>query len=81
MTDVTTTPFYQALAPRIRKQDRKEFARMLQMVEDRGLVYEQWTRTSLAEAFNWLGSPQKFGYWNALADRLGDNGGWGPVQS
>lgn len=66
--NVLETPIYKAIAPRVRKQDRKELARMLGMVIDEGLYNDG--ETTLMCAFTWARTPQGPGYWFELWRRL-----------
>ena len=58
---VTETVLYRTLAPKIRKQDRKEFARMLSIAlesADRSDRYYKYdASTEIIEAFDWENSP------------------------
>lgn len=76
--DVTKSPLYRTIAPSLSPEDRKEFARMLEMVQD-SVPHADLSITGLAGAFYWDGTPQGHEYWSELADRLdaaGVPGGW-----
>ena len=70
----TETLLYKALAPKIRRQDRKEFARMLELAlksADRSDSYYKYdASTEIIDAFDWEKSPQGYDYWSALDDLL-----------
>jgi hypothetical protein len=73
--DVTKLPIYKSLLPRIRKQDRAEFKRMLEIAAEGCRVPEDWpwpfgTEKSLGAAFSWDDTPQGWLYWAQLSDRL-----------
>ena len=71
--DVKKSPLYKTIAPSLSREDRKEFARMLEMVENGDL-----SRTNIDAAFFWEATPQGHGYWQELAgnlDRAGVPGG------
>lgn len=69
--EIKKTRLYRTLAPKIRKQDREEFARMLALVPKRstdngpGMGGEK-----LSAAFLWHDTPQGDGYWSQLYFRL-----------
>lgn len=66
----TETLLYKALAPKIRRQDRKEFARMLQMVVNSPIAVRWDDCELLGGAFLWRASPQGHDYWAELSDRI-----------
>lgn len=70
---IKKTRLYRTLAPCVRKQDRKELARMLAMVDWDKAKFGRWGGTRavrLSSAFDWDESPQGFGYWNDLSVSL-----------
>ena len=71
--DVTKTKIYKRILPCIRKQDRREFRRMLQMVADCDASLSTDAET-LGYAFVWCDTPQGHDYWRELCGRLGDAG-------
>jgi hypothetical protein len=80
--DVKKSPLYKTIAPSLSREDRKEFARMLEIARD-GYKGEELDfdlgQTRLPFAFLWDGTPQGFGYWRELTNRLdaaGVPGGW-----
>lgn len=67
------TLLYKAVAPKIRRQDRKEFARMLQLAFDAQIAPWLWglgDEDSIYHAFDWAQTPQGFDYWETLDDLL-----------
>ena len=79
-TDVKKSPLYKTIAPSLSAEDRKEFARMLEIARD-GYVETRFdlSQKDLAGAFIWGDTPQGHEYWSELADRLdaaGVPGGW-----
>ena len=66
--EIKKTRLYRTLAPKIRKQDREEFARMLAMVPVR--AWPNFGETALVYAFLWADTPQGRCYWLELDDRL-----------
>lgn len=64
----TETLLYKALAPKIRRQDRKEFARMLGMAIEAGARPHHLggAARDLYSAFSWSRSPQGYDYWATL---------------
>jgi hypothetical protein len=80
--DVKNSPLYKTIAPSLSREDRKEFARMLEIARD-GYKGEELAfdlgQTRLSSAFIWGDTPQGFDYWWELTDRLADAGvpgGW-----
>lgn len=79
--DVTKLPIYMSLLPRIRKQDRAEFKRMLEIAAEGYTCQKDWPfgeQKELLFAFSWDRTPQGHAYWNELRDRL-HRGGHGDV--
>lgn len=66
--EIKKTRLYRTLAPKIRKQDREEFARMLAMVPLR--AWPNFGETVLSRAFFWDNTPPGGRYWSELDDRL-----------
>lgn len=65
--EIKKTRLYRTLAPKIRKQDREEFARMLALVPS----LTEWGRDSvrILSAFFWCETPQGVDYWQELHNR------------
>lgn len=68
--EIKKTRLYRSLAPKIRKQDREEFARMLAMVPESAKSICGMNDSSIGWAFLWKETPQGFDYWNSLYGRL-----------
>lgn len=80
--DVKKSPLYKTIATSLSPEDRKEFARMLEIARD-GYTEHQaefdLTERDLPSAFLWHATPQGHEYWDTLAERLaaaGAPGGW-----
>lgn len=67
--NIKDTPVYKYNAPMIRKQDREEFARMLELAlgSDAELILDN---VKLKNAFVWFVTPQGHAYWQELARRI-----------
>lgn len=68
-TEAKATSLYKALAKVVQKQDHAELARMIQLVLNSGQSFNRES-TDLHRAFRWGSSPQGFGYWSALWNRV-----------
>lgn len=66
--EIKKTRLYRTLAPKIRKQNREEFAWMLAMVPDG--AWPTFGETTLDYAFLWTDTPQGQCYWSELDDRF-----------
>lgn len=70
--NVKNTPIYRAIAPRVRKQDRAELAKMLGLaIESIANTHHPYrSESELPMAFAWSETPQGFEYWYELHKRL-----------
>lgn len=66
--EIKKTRLYRTLAPKIRKQDREEFARMLALVPEK--ARQKMDADSVLHAFVWDETPQGADYWYELYWRL-----------
>lgn len=74
MTDVKNSRLYKTLKKAVRKEDRAELLRMLEMVPEKAMDGSPWGKglecQRLINAFWWDETPQGHRYWNSLHDRL-----------
>ena len=75
MTDVKNSRLYKTLCKAVRKQDRAELLRMLEMVQEqalRGPGGRGFKDSKLNGAFWWDETPQGGPYWSELWNRVCD---------
>ena len=69
--NIKDTAVYKYNAPMIRKQDRDEFARMLQLAfSNKKRMWADFGAERLFCAFPWGNSPQGYEYWEELTRRI-----------
>lgn len=72
--EVKKTRLYRTLSPCIVKKDREELARMLAMIQLDDYMTHDFRVRNLREAITWLETPQGWGYWSELSNRLKASG-------
>lgn len=67
--DIRRTTIYRSIAPRVRKQDRRELARMLKLAREAGCNFDP-DATEVISALVWSESPQGADWWWELHESL-----------